>query len=196
MSGGRREALLRALGAYRGDEPGDEEAVSRFRSFLARDDPFRREDPEGHVTASAVVARLGNVAGTGPAGLHPPQHFKFLVIFHRKLDRWLQPGGHVEDGDVSVFDAALRETREETGMSGFTTPIGDAILDLDVHPIPAFGSDPAHTHYDVRFLLTTEDGRAPAPDAAWYGVSEIGPNDPDGSLSRAVRKAIGRLRSR
>ena len=196
MSGERREALLGALDAYRGGAASDAVAVARFRSFLERPDPFRRGDPDGHVTASAVVARPGNVAGTGPAGLHPPQNFEFLLVFHRKLDRWLQPGGHVEPGDASVFDAAVREAREETGVGGFGAPLGNAILDLDVHPIPAFGADPAHFHYDVRFLLTTADGGGLVPGAAWFLLDDAAAVDRDGSLSRAVRKAAARLSAR
>ena len=182
MSGARREALQRALDAYRGAEPGEDEAVSRFRSFLARDDPFRREDPDGHVTASAVVGRESR-----------PQHYEFLLVFHRKLDRWLQPGGHVEPDDSSVFEAALREAREETGIPDFAAPLGDAILDLDVHAIPAFGDDPAHSHFDVRFLLTVGNGARPAPGTAWFPFAAVGPADTDGSLVRAVRKAVARL---
>jgi 8-oxo-dGTP pyrophosphatase MutT (NUDIX family) len=183
MSGARREALLRALDAYHGDGPGDEEAVSRFRTFLARDDPFCREDAEGHVTASAVVA-------------HASGDPRFLLVFHRKLDRWLQPGGHVEPGDETVFDTALREALEETGLKDFASPIQDAILDLDVHPIPAFGDEAAHLHYDVRFLLTTEGRGMLAFDAAWFAEDQIAPADRDGSLFRAVRKAIERLAQR
>lgn len=195
MSGARREALLEALDAYRGGAPRDEEAVSRFRSFLERADPFRRGDPDGHVTASAVVAHPVNVAGTG-LGLHPPPHFRFLLVFHRKLDRWLQPGGHVEDGDPSVFDTALREAREETGLADFSAPLGAAILDLDVHAIPAFDADPAHFHYDVRFLLTTGNGGEVSADAAWFRLDAIARLDSDGSLSRAVHKAVARLSAR
>ncbi|HEX9147859.1 MAG TPA: NUDIX hydrolase [Thermoanaerobaculia bacterium] len=179
MTAGRREALLQALRAYRGENPRDEGTTSRFRAFLERDDPFRRSDPDGHVTASAVVAR--------------PSGDAFLLVFHRKLDRWLQPGGHVEDGDTSVFHVALREAREETGISDFEAPLGDAIFDLDVHAIPAFGDDPAHFHYDVRFLLTVGDGEKPEPGAAWFPFRAVGRTDTDGSLVRAVLKAIKRL---
>jgi 8-oxo-dGTP pyrophosphatase MutT (NUDIX family) len=181
MSGARREVLLEALDAYRAGERDDHDAIRRFRSFLERADPFRRADPEGHVTASAVVA--------GPGGA------TFLLVFHRKLDRWLQPGGHVEPDDASVFDAAVREAREETGVDGFQMPIGDAILDLDVHAIPAFGNEPAHFHYDVRFLLTSGDGEDPAAGAAWFALCDVEPADSDGSLTRAVRKATRRLRA-
>jgi 8-oxo-dGTP pyrophosphatase MutT (NUDIX family) len=192
MSGARREALLEALEAYRGGTRHDDEAVSRFRTFLERADPFRRGDPDGHVTASAVVAHPGNVAGIG-LGLHPPPHFRFLLVFHRKLDRWLQPGGHVEVGDPSVFDAALREAREETGVESLSAPFGPAILDLDIHPIPTFGADPAHFHFDVRFLLTTEDGGVLTAGAAWFDFADVPPLDRDGSLTRAVGKARARL---
>jgi 8-oxo-dGTP pyrophosphatase MutT (NUDIX family) len=178
MTAGRREALLQALRAYRGENLQDEGTISRFRAFLARDDPFRREDPDGHVTASAVVARPSN---------------EFLLVFHRKLDRWLQPGGHVEAGDATVFDTAVREAREETGISDFKAPFGDAILDLDVHGIPAFGEDPAHFHYDVRFLLTVGGNGMPIPGARWFPFAAVGPADMDGSLTRAVRKAALRL---
>jgi 8-oxo-dGTP pyrophosphatase MutT (NUDIX family) len=193
MSAARREALLQAFDAYRSADSREDETAFRFRWFLRRDDPFRRNDPDGHVTASAVVARSGNVAGTGPAGLHPSQNFDFLLVFHRKLDRWLQPGGHVESDDVSVFETAVREAREETGVGSFDAPLSDSILDLDVHPIPAFGAEPAHVHYDVRFLLTTEDASALAPGAAWFSRADVAGIDRDGSLSRAVRKAVARL---
>jgi 8-oxo-dGTP pyrophosphatase MutT (NUDIX family) len=195
LRGARREAHLETLDAYRDGAPHDGEAVARFRAFLERDDPFRRGDPEGHITASAVVAHTGNVAGTGP-GLHPPPHFRFLLVFHRKLDRWLQPGGHVEDGDESVFDAAVREAREETGLSDFSAPLGRAILDLDVHAIPASGADPPHFHYDVRYLLTTGNGGEVSAGAAWFRLDAIPRLDGDGSLTRAIQKAVARLSSR
>jgi len=179
MGADRREALLAALGEYRAEEPRDEAAISSFRSFLQRADPFRRSDPEGHVTASAIVARSSGDA--------------FLLVFHRKLGRWLQPGGHVEPDDASVFHAAVREAREETGLDGFAAPLGDAILDLDVHPIPPFGSETAHVHYDVRFLLTVGVDGVPGPRAAWFPLAEVAPADRDGSLSRVVHKALAGL---
>jgi 8-oxo-dGTP pyrophosphatase MutT (NUDIX family) len=174
-----REALLEALVAYRVQSPHDEDAVSRIRVFLERADPFRRSDPEGHVTASAIV--------------EAPAADRFLLVFHRKLDRWLQPGGHVEPEDASVFAAAIREAREETGLDDFAAPAGDAILDLDVHRIPAFKREPPHVHYDVRFLLTTEAVGPLSARARWFPRADIGPADRDGSLTRAVHKAVARL---
>jgi 8-oxo-dGTP pyrophosphatase MutT (NUDIX family) len=182
MSAGRREGLLEALASYRASSPDDEEVLRRVLVFLDEPDPFRRSHPVGHVTASAVVAR--------------PTGDNFLLVFHRKLDRWLQPGGHVESDDPSVFAAALREAREETGIDTFEAPISDTVLDLDVHAIPAHGTDPAHLHYDVRFLLTTEDRVVPSPGVAWFSPAEVGAADFDGSLARATLKAALRLAAR
>jgi len=182
MSAGRRGGLLEALASYRASGQNDEAVLRRVLAFLEEPDPFRRSHPVGHVTASAVVGR--------------PTGDPFLLVFHRKLDRWLQPGGHVEPDDESVFAAALREAREETGIQNFEAPIGDTILDLDVHAIPAHGNDPAHFHYDVRFLLTTGDGRVSCPGIAWFSLAEVGAADRDGSLARATLKAALRLAAR
>jgi len=182
VSRDRREALLRALRAYRAEGPDDVERLARLREFLARPDPFSRDDPDGHVTASAIVTR--------------PSGDAVLLVSHRKLGGWLQPGGHVDPDDRSVFDAAVREVREETGVDRPGAPCGDAILDLDVHPIPAFGEEPAHVHYDARFLLISADSSRPAGGAAWFPVDAISGLDRDGSLERAVRKAISRLSTR
>ena len=108
---------------------------------------------------------------------------------------WLQPGGHVEPEDDSTFAAAVREATEETGLRRFRTPIGEAILDLDVHAIPAHGSEPAHLHFDVRHLLVAEVGAVPVPAASWFSHDEVPSLDRDGSLTRAVRKARERLLS-
>jgi 8-oxo-dGTP pyrophosphatase MutT (NUDIX family) len=175
----RHRDLLGALAAYRPEGAREEAILARFLAFLDRPDPFLREDPAGHVTASAIVAR--------------PRGDLFLLVSHRKLGGWLQPGGHVEPDDVSVFETALREVREETGIERLDSPLGDSVLDLDVHAIPAFGEDPPHFHYDVRFLLTSEDDGARSPGAAWFVLNAVSRVDRDGSLDRAVRKAVVRL---
>jgi len=149
-------------------------------------DPFARSNPEGHVTGSAIVAR--------------PDGSAFLVVYHRKLGRWLQPGGHTEESDASMFDTAMREVREETGIAELAAPLGREILDVDVHPIPAHGRDPAHSHFDVRFLLTTERdvNRVAAEDPLrpmrWRSLEEALAEGVDGSLARSLRKAREVLR--
>jgi 8-oxo-dGTP pyrophosphatase MutT (NUDIX family) len=129
----------------------------------------RTEFEPGHFTASGFVAS--------------PDGESLLLIHHGKLGRWLQPGGHFEEVDLSVEDAARREVAEETGVDGLRR-VGSALVRIDAHVIPARGDEPRHTHFDlgVGFQATTQ---AIGPidevlDARWvlfddlesYGVDE------------------------
>jgi 8-oxo-dGTP pyrophosphatase MutT (NUDIX family) len=171
--------FLEALASYRPEDARDADVLRRVREFAAGPDAFLRANPAGHFTASAIVVRSELTA--------------MLLVRHAKLGGWLQPGGHVESGDQSVFAAAVREASEETGLPRFRTPIGEAILDLDVHAIPALGDEAPHLHFDVRHLLVAEPGAQPVPGAIWFSYREIPSLDRDGSLTRAARKAQDRL---
>lgn len=169
-------SLLDQLRSYPGT-PGEKNVLERFLSLLERPaDPFSRENRD-HVTASTVIA-------------HPGGH-EVLLRYHRRLERWLQPGGHVEPKDASVFDAALREAREETGIEEFEAPLGDRILDLDVHDIPGGLLQPPHRHYDVRYLLTApSDARASEKHRTrWVPFETLTGEDTETSLGRAIGKA-------
>jgi 8-oxo-dGTP pyrophosphatase MutT (NUDIX family) len=177
-----REELLAALARHAPSDPREQESLAWMRRFVgAPEDPFARDNLEGHVTASAVVTR--------------PDASAFLLVFHRKLLRWLQPGGHVEAADRSAFEAALREAREETGIAVFQTPFSDAILDVDVHAIPARGRDSAHFHFDLRYLVTTEGDvdRVAAEDPSrpieWMSYEQALARGADASLARALEKS-------
>ena len=182
----RRESLLAVLASYAPSNSQEAESLARIRRFLAAPaDPFHRENPEGHITGSAVVAR--------------PDGSEFLLILHRKLGRWLQPGGHTEESDDSVLGTALREAREETGLASFAVPPEDAILDVDVHPIPAHGKDAAHFHFDIRYLLVTAEAhdRAASEDPArpmhWATFEDAIAAGVDDSFARALDKARAKL---
>ncbi len=177
-----RGDLLDALAGYVPSRPEEGQSLARIRRFLEESpDPFHRATPEGHVTGSAVVAR--------------PDGSAFLLVLHRKLGRWLQPGGHTEATDASVLDTARREAREETGITVFETPAGHAILDVDVHSIPAHGRNPAHSHFDIRYLLVTAESHDPAgsEDPArpmrWVTLEQAIAAGVDDSLARALDKA-------
>ncbi|MCA6075361.1 NUDIX hydrolase [Fulvivirga sedimenti] len=133
-----RENLLQAIASY---QPWDEQEKAHQESmvaFLQREpNCFDRSVLEGHVTGSAWIIN--------------PEGTKCLLVHHKKLNRWLQPGGHA-DGNPDIFDVSKQEAREETGLENLDSD-GD-IFDIDVHLIPARKSDPAHFHYDVRFKFT------------------------------------------
>lgn len=115
----------------------------------------------GHFTASAFV-------------LSPDQRC-LLLIFHKKLKMWLQPGGHIEPTDRDVVAAARREVSEETGLEGLT--LEAPMFDLDVHQIPAWGETPAHLHHDVRCVMTAPHLEVRAgdgvSDARWFDLRTL-----------------------
>ena len=131
----------------------------------------------GHFTASAFVLS--------------PEDDSLLLIFHGKLSRWLQPGGHIEPADSNVILAAMREVEEETGLHN-VSPVGAGLFDVDIHEIPARKSDPAHLHFDVRILLRagTREFKAgsDALDAKWVPLNEVNAVESDDSVMRAVQK--------
>src|SRR5246127_319601 len=98
---------------------------------------FRRDNFPAHFTGSAFV-----VSADGA---------RALLHHHCKLDRWLQFGGHC-DGEEDVLSAAQREAFEESGISGLVVASARP-FDLDIHEVPALGNEPAHFHYDVRYVL-------------------------------------------
>jgi 8-oxo-dGTP pyrophosphatase MutT (NUDIX family) len=142
-----RAPLLQMLGRYLERWPEERPRISRVIQFVrAHEDCFERTCREGHVTGSAWILS--------------PDHRSVLLTHHRKLGRWLQLGGHC-DGDADPFRVALREAREESGMHRLR-PLpeepGPVPLDVDVHLIPAREGEPAHSHFDVRFLLEAAPG--------------------------------------
>ncbi|MCC3765530.1 NUDIX hydrolase [Glycomyces sp. TRM65418] len=126
------------LAAYLERWPGDAESVA---PLLALDGPegFDRTTMPGHVTASAILVN---------------DRDEVLLVHHRGLDRWLQPGGHVEPGDDSLPAAAMREAVEETGIAPAALELAEPVpIHVDVHRIPANPrkDEGAHWHYDVRY---------------------------------------------
>lgn len=178
-----RTPLLDAIAAYADSHPEESALCGRFADFVrGHADCFHRSLAIGHVTGSAWI-----VNATGDA---------VLLTHHRKLNRWLQPGGHA-DGDPDVLAVACREADEETGLSPLVA-VENAIFDLDIHTIPARGAEPAHEHYDVRYALRHPgDGRfavsAESHDLAWVPIDRLEDYTDEESMHRMARKWLGRL---
>ena len=92
---------------------------------------------------------------------------RVLLAHHRELERWLQPSGH-SDGDPDTLAVAMREAREESGLD--VRALDNAIFDIDVHRIPARGREPAHFHFDVRFLVQAKHDRFRVSDE-WHALA-------------------------
>lgn len=128
---------------------------------------------------------------TGSAWIVSPDRMRTLLTHHRKLDKWLQLGGHA-DGDEDLLAVALREAREESGLAT-VRPISTAIFDVDRHWIPPRKTDPGHYHYDLRFLIEADPTEpimisSESKDLAWVAIAEVTALNPEESMARMVRK--------
>jgi 8-oxo-dGTP pyrophosphatase MutT (NUDIX family) len=166
--------VLGLLDGFVPEHDRDREAQGMFHSFAAKyPNCCERTLSIGHFTGSAWLVSMDGE--------------RVLLTHHRKLDRWLQLGGHA-DGDGDLAGVALREAAEESGLTDLT--ILAEIFDLDRHAIPARGSEPGHWHYDVRFVVRALGSEAFAVgeeshDLAWRSISEL---VADSSVDESVRR--------
>jgi 8-oxo-dGTP pyrophosphatase MutT (NUDIX family)/SAM-dependent methyltransferase len=184
LAAGTQRARLLAPGLLRhapADRREGQDLVRILRFIEAHVDPFDRAIAEGHLTGSAII-----VSAIGD---------RVLLLHHRKLGRWLQPGGHADPGECVGEAVALREAREETGIEGLALH-GRAPrpLDVDVHVIPARGGEPAHEHLDLRYLVVAPEAaeaRLKADEShaiRWFRWDELAALELDPGLQRALKK--------
>lgn len=162
--------------------------------------PVQRALRDDTVALAEAAAATGTSAADRASG---PEHVtascfvvtrdlaRVLLCFHGKGRFWVQVGGHVEPGDASLGDAALREAREESGVHDLvplTTAGGAAIVDLDRHALAgSFGR--CRVHRDVGFVaFAPADARpvvsAESDDVRWFDVADLPPEVPPGFPAR------------
>jgi 8-oxo-dGTP pyrophosphatase MutT (NUDIX family) len=150
------------------------EVKRRFFELTALEpDALDRSATPGHLTGSALVF---NHDAT-----------ETLLLFHTKLQRWLQPGGHA-DGEANLARVALKEATEETGIEGLE--IVDPAIDLDIHNVAKPGT-PEVLHYDVRFLVFAPEGAQPrgnheSQDIRWVSLADLVGYDLDAGHDRMI----------
>lgn len=186
-----RQPLLDMLDRYAESYPRERAVAAKIRALVATHaDCFDRTCRPGHITASAWVTT--------------PARDRFLLVHHRKLGRWLQPGGHA-DGQTDVAAVALREATEESGLPNLRLAAhGFPLLplDLDVHEIPARRDaagaliEDAHEHHDLRFLILADAAVAPqtsdeSHDVRWFTVDQLHAVTDEESVLRLWRKGSG-----
>ncbi|MFQ5748926.1 MAG: NUDIX hydrolase [Planctomycetota bacterium] len=178
---GPQQALTKRLRAYHPAGPREEEHRRRILAqVVATPMWWHRDTRPGHVTGSAFVL--------------DPRLERMLLLHHRKLDRWLQPGGH-DDGQQDPSATALREAQEETGLTRFAWFGGHpAFFDLDVHVIPALGEVSRHLHLDVRYLLQADPdeplilAREEGHALEWLDLPAAAERMPEEGARRVMRK--------
>lgn len=173
--------LRTALEHYLRHYASDGHAAACLRFLAEAKNPFHRETTAGHFTGSAwLVDRNGE---------------RVLLTHHRKLQRWLQLGGHA-DGNADLASVALREAREESGLAGLS--VEPAIFDVDRHWIPERKHEPGHWHYDVRYIVRAESQQdfvvsEESLALAWVSISSLAEGrDTDASLRRMAQKWLMR----
>ncbi len=178
-----RRRLLEILHRYGARHPTEAATAAAFTDFVREHpDCCARELACGHLTGSAWVL---DAAGE-----------RVLLLHHRRLGRWLQPGGHA-DGQCDLAAVAQRELAEETGLDAPRLLAAEP-FDLDRHEIPSRPGHPAHHHYDIRWLMQAPAGFVPrlapteATDVAWVPLAEVAGYNPEPSLERLVVKILGR----
>ena len=172
----QRRKLLEALARYGERYPEEYATVERFTTLLnGHPNCFERDCWAGHITGSAWLV--------------DPTQSQLLLTHHRKLNMWLQLGGH-SDGETDTAAVAKREALEESGLPVHI--LSDEIFDIDIHKIPARKDDPAHEHFDIRFTLQTERDdfvvSAESIDLAWVPIEQLESYTNEESILRMRRK--------
>ena len=170
--------LVALLNEYRNTYPQESATVQRYIEFVERyPDCFERTQQAGHVTGSAWLVNL--------TGTH------VLLTHHKKLNKWLQLGGHA-DGHTNALEVALKEAREESGIENITA-ISPKLFDIDIHEIPARKSEPAHFHYDARFALQVNGTNkftvsTESHALEWIQISQLAKRTDEISMLRMAEK--------
>lgn len=145
-------------------------------------DSMSRTCLAGHLTASAAIVDPGGTSA--------------VLTLHRKIGKWLQTGGHCEDGDSSLRAAALREATEESGIAGLRLLPGP--VRLDRHWVGCGGGT---LHLDVQYAAVTPGSESPlvrdtaeSADLAWFPVDSV-PEPSDDACRTLVRAAAEAARA-
>jgi 8-oxo-dGTP pyrophosphatase MutT (NUDIX family) len=179
-----RVSLINALEKYNSLYKEELVFKNQFLTLLKHNRCYHRDFLPGHMTGSAWI-------------VDETRQFVLLTL-HAKLHRWLQPGGHA-DGDENIFNVALREAEEETGLKSIKAIDPHALFDIDIHLIPSRQTFPSHDHYDVRFVFEA-DRHEPltitdeSHDLKWMPLKSLETLTDNASLLR-MRAKIAHLRN-
>lgn len=170
-----KEKILTQLEEYSRRFPEEKAEAGLLIQFVKEHDGeqlINRKNFSGHLTTSAFI-----VDESGEA---------LLLLKHKSLNRWLQPGGHVDSTDASLIVSAIREACEETGFdAAHLHLVSNNIFDIDSHVIPEniTKQEPSHVHHDIRYLFRCSNSKSLAisleesTDSFWIPFSDLAENE-------------------
>ncbi len=176
---GKRHKLIEALKLYTSAYPTEKNTAEKILTLLTDVERCYHRDcySPGHITASSWLVNS--------------RHTHVLLTHHKKLNKWLQLGGHT-DGNEDTLQSATREAQEESGILDFTPQSSD-IFDIDVHTIPARGDEPEHDHFDIRYAFSCNgDERYSISDEShaieWVPIHDLETYTKETSMLRMAAK--------
>lgn len=173
-----KNKLIKDLENYKSFNKTEQLMVDQTIKFLKENDSYLgKENLKGHITASTWI--INSDAN------------KCFLTHHKKLNLWLQLGGHTELNE-RTYESAYREGIEESGFSNLKK-LSDRIYDVDVHLIPKNNNIPAHYHYDIRYLFMADPNDQglvshESHDIKWVDIDDIELYSKDASIGRMVDK--------
>lgn len=173
-----KKKLIEDLKKYQTSYEDERRMVEQTIMYLEENEVFLgKSNTVGHITGSAWILNS--------------KRNKALLTHHFKLDMWVQLGGHTEE-EETVYESACREGIEESGLRALS-PVHTEIFDVDVHLIPERKSQPAHYHYDIRYVFEADDQEKIAVsneshDVCWVSLEQINDYTNARSVLRMVEK--------
>lgn len=158
-----RQELIENLENYHTPYEEERSFAPRFLSLLSNfPNCYTRSLITGHMTGSAWIINENADA--------------VLLVHHKKLDRWLQPGGHA-DGEENIINVSSKEAKEETGLSSLRL-VNENIFDIDIHHIPEHKDVKSHLHHDIRFLFQADHSEEivvsnESNEVAWFPLDQV-----------------------
>jgi 8-oxo-dGTP pyrophosphatase MutT (NUDIX family) len=173
-----RRACADLLSRFHPLGPSEAADLARLRELVDTvDDPWLRSIPL-HVTASALIVH--------------PESGQVLLRWHQRQQAWLQAGGHGDPGETDPIEIALREGREESGLTDLV-PWPDArLVHVVIVPVSARGDEPAHEHADLRFVLATTTPDAVRPEKPCAPLRWLTPSQAHEITEGNVRVTLAR----
>jgi 8-oxo-dGTP pyrophosphatase MutT (NUDIX family) len=176
-------SIAKLLDVYQPDGATEAADLARLRVLAAAEPDLWSRAVPVHVTGSAVIVHPGSG--------------RVLLRWHQRQQAWLQVGGHADAGETDPLAIALREAREETGLTDLVPWPDGEIRHVAIVPVPASAREPAHEHADLRFVLATEQPDAARPEGPqaplrWLSLDEARQATAEANLRETLRR-VGKL---